>query len=150
MACTAAAVSPGDVQAVADAAVVDDARRALRGLGRALQILVGLFLFALFTSLIIPGFIPFQCRSVQSEAKGNLKALYIAEESFRAEHNTYGDVEMVAFEPRGSKLRYRYVITSAQQNAFEAFAFRMDGKSDDVWHIDERNEIKNVLNGCAK
>lgn len=148
--CTPAAVSPGDVQAVVDAAVVADAKRALRGLGRAAQILVGLFLLLLFASLLMPGFVRFPCRSMQSEAKGNLKALYVAQESHRAEHNTYGDVDAVGFAPKGATLRYRYVLTSVGPSAFEAFAYRIDGKADDVWHIDERNALNNVLNGCAK
>src|SRR5688500_8037191 len=56
------------------------------------------------TAIAIPNFVKFQCRSKQSEAKGNLKALHVSQEMFKAEKNKYSaDLAEIQFAPRGAK-----------------------------------------------
>jgi hypothetical protein len=52
----------------------------------------------------------FHCRGWQSEARGNLKALLVAEESFRADHDRYGSIDEIGFSPRGKVIRYQYEV----------------------------------------
>jgi type IV pilus assembly protein PilA len=61
-------------------------------------------------AIAIPNFIKFGAKSKQSEAKTNLKAIYIAERAFFAEKDTFSEsFSEVGFLPeRGN--RYRYLI----------------------------------------
>ena len=92
----------------------------------------------------------FGCRGKQSEAKGNLKALYVGEESYRAEFDTYDkDTKKIGFEARGSKIRYRYEVVSASPTAFLARATGIDEMKGDVWEINEKNELTNTKALCT-
>jgi type IV pilus assembly protein PilA len=100
-------------------------------------------------AIAVPNFVKFQCRSKQSEAKGNLKALYVAEESHRAEVDAYdGDVATIGFTPRGEKLRYTYTILEATKDSFRAEARGTGEMAGDVWVIDHHNQLVNVENVC--
>ena len=127
-------------------------RRRLRLLGRVLKALVVLGLFGSCASIaLLPGQGRFQCRSKQSEAKGNLKALYVAEESSRADVDTYStDPRVIEFTPRGQKLRYTYTILSATKDAFSAEARGTGDMDGDLWTIDEKNALTNVSNSCER
>jgi type IV pilus assembly protein PilA len=114
-----------------------------------ISLLVVPFCGGLAAAIAIPNFVKFQCRSMQSEAKANLKALLVAEESFRGENNTYStDTAAIGFQPAGNKLRYRYVVTTATATAFGAEA-RGEGDVDgDVWTIDQDGKLQSVQNTC--
>ena|GEM_PF-749688 len=102
-------------------------------------------------AIAIPNFVKFQCRSKQSEAKGNLKVLYVAEEVSRAEVDTYStDPKAIEFTPRGQKLRYTYTILSATKDAFSAEARGTGDMDGDLWTIDEKNALTNVSNSCER
>jgi type II secretory pathway pseudopilin PulG len=134
-------------------------RRRLRLLARVLKGLVVLGLFGACAGIaLLPGQVRFQCRSKQSEAKGNLKALYVALESYRAEHDVYSDdFTALGFTPRGSKTRYRYVVTdvvtpaAGREPGFVAWAIADDADpahAGDAWCIDNTNTITNLHNIC--
>lgn len=152
-----ASVAGFDVSAAEDVATVLRARalrRRLRLLARVLKALMA-FLFVSMCGLVInPPHFPYRCRSMQSEAKGNLKALYVAEESYRGEFDVYdGDLKTIGFEPRGARVRYRYVVTDvdnadAAHASFRGWAFRTEGDFDDVWSISNNNDLVNEVNGC--
>lgn len=92
----------------------------------------------------------FQCPSMQSEAKGNLKALYVSEEAFRAENDTYSkDFKAMGFNPKGN-LRYKYMVTVATKTKFAAIAIGEGDADGDVWEISDKNDIKNTSNVCDK
>ncbi len=115
--------------------------------------LVMLPMVGIMAAIAIPNFVKFQCKSKQSEAKGNLKALYVAEESFRAEFDTYSaDLTKIGFTPRGTKIRYTYVVDAASKESFHAVAQVLPQYhaelGTDAWAIDEKNNIVNTLNGC--
>ena len=129
------------------------------------RVLVGSFVVLFFASFWAP--LPSRCRS-QFEAKGNLKALYVAEESYRGEFDVYNaDTDVIGFAPKGNKIRYRYVVTDVEEGVapdqqyfgrasarssqhFRAWAFRIDGEREDLWTIDSNNELKHVVNGCEE
>lgn len=69
-------------------------------------------LFLFFAAIATPKFISFSCRSKQSEAKGNLKALFVGERVFFDENNAYtADLARIEFAPRGANIRYIYGFT---------------------------------------
>jgi type IV pilus assembly protein PilA len=116
-------------------------------------------IIGILAAIAIPNFVKFQCRSKQSEAKGNMKALYVAEESYRSEFDTYLAIATpgtaasdVGFAPKGNKIRYDYSAGAITQNAFlgkadvnATFAGELGA---DQWTISQANDITDVTNGC--
>jgi len=138
-----------------DIAVVRRARQVRRNLERlqlALILLVGVGFFGLLgLALYPPNPVRFGCRGMQSAAKDNLKAFFVAQEAFHAEHDRYGErAADVDFAPRvGAKPRYRYVLTDVTKDGFTAWAFGVADEVDgDVWRINHENNLENVGNAC--
>ena len=138
-----------------DIAVVRRARQVRRNLERlqlALILLVGVGFFGLLgIAKCAPHPVRFGCRGMQSEAKSNLKAFFVAQEAFHAEHDRYGErAADVDFAPRvGAKQRYRYVLTDVTKDGFTAWAFGVADEVDgDVWRINHENNLENVGNAC--
>lgn len=93
----------------------------------------------------------FECRAKQSEAKSNLKSLYVAQASYFAEHGRYGaSLEEVGFEPGGETIRYEYVLVSNGESGFVAEARGLDEMTGDLWQIDEGGEPRALRNVCAR
>jgi type IV pilus assembly protein PilA len=135
-----------------------------------IELMIVVAIIGILAAIAVPNFIKFQCRSKQSEAKGNLKALYVSQESFRAENDTYTDVEDVAADldgstataraqltnalgwvPKGQKLRYAYAIGTANATEFGASADAAAGAVSDIadaWAIDSANVLTNGTKGC--
>lgn len=150
----------------ADVAVVIEARQLRQRLYSLRRVLRALLIFGFFggclTAIYLPSLPGGTCRSRQSEAKGNLKALYVAEESYRAEFDNYVDdsFERIGFRPliSGSRpARYRYIVTDVTdvtdgpRASFVAWAFATAPDHDgDVWRIDNNNRQLVVVNGCAR
>lgn len=113
------------------------------------NILIPIPLCGVCAAIAVPNFVKFQCRSKQSEAKGNLKALYVSEESFRAEHDRYdSDLAALQFTPRGERVRYVYTVLSATKEAFAAEARGTGDMQGDVWTISQANDLQHVDNSC--
>ena len=107
----------------------------------------------ILAAIAVPSFVKYQCRAKQSEAKSNLRALYVAQETFRADHDTYdADLTKISFSPYGAKKRYRYLVDAATATHFHAVA-TVDPQyvgelATDRWEIDETNAVTNVSDGC--
>jgi Tfp pilus assembly protein PilE len=100
-------------------------------------------------AIALPNFHMFQCRSKQAEAKGNLKALYVGEEIFRAEEDRYsGSLSDIGFQPKGAKIRYEYTILTAGERSFLAEAVGTGDMSGDRWTISSNNDLQNTDNAC--
>jgi Tfp pilus assembly protein PilE len=91
----------------------------------------------------------YQCRSKQTEAKANLQALAVAEESYRAEYAKYAALDAVGFAPGGETIRYEYVLVEASADHFVAEARGKDEQKGDLWRIDETKVPINVANVCG-
>lgn len=105
----------------------------------------------IYAAIAIPNFIKFQCRSKQTEAKSNLKALFVAEEMYRAEKDTYTqDLDALQFKPMGQMLRYDYVVAQASREGFRAEARGKGDMAGDLWVIANANEVQNVTNKCGR
>lgn len=135
-----------------------------------IELMIVVAIIGILAAIAVPNFIKFQCRSKQSEAKGNLKALYVTQESFRAENDTYTDVVDIAADltgaqaavratqtnvlgwvPKGQKLRYGYAIATANTTTFDATANAGAGVVGDLadsWTISEANDLVNNAKGC--
>src|SRR5256885_13684030 len=83
-----------------------------------IELMIVVAIIWILAAIAIPNFVKFQCRSKQSEAKGNMKAMYVAEESYRSEFDTYlscpsancsgTGTNDIGFAPKGAKIRYSY------------------------------------------
>ena len=121
-----------------------------------IELMIVVAIIGILAAIAIPNFVKFQCRSKQSEAKGNLKGLYVAQESYRAEKDTYtsnADIAQTGFLPRGNKIRYAYNVTANSATSFDASATGANATFQaeligDQWSIDEANALVNVSNGC--
>lgn len=130
-----------------------------------IELMIVVAIIGILAAIAIPNFVKFQCRSKQSEAKGNLKALYTAEEAYRAEGDTYVDIPVMAdgtapitatnavgFQPIGAKRRYAYsavgggaTFLGTADSSTGAFATEL---SNDSWTINEEASLVNTTNGC--
>jgi len=135
-----------------------------------IELMIVVAIIGILAAIAVPNFIKFQCRSKQSEAKGNLKALYVSQEAFRAENDTYTDVadvpadltgstavsraqltNFLGWVPKGQKLRYGYAIGTADATSFAATAGAAIGAVSDIadaWSINSANVLTNTSNGC--
>jgi type IV pilus assembly protein PilA len=109
-------------------------------------------MIGILAAIAIPNFLMFQCKYKQSEAKGNLKALAVAQESHLAERGEYArDLTAIGFQPRGNKIRYEYVIVQAGKASYVAEARGItDVVTGDLWRIDEKYIPQNVTNACKR
>jgi len=126
-----------------------------------IELMIVVAIIGILAAIAIPNFVKFQCRSKQSEAKGNMKAIYVGEESYRAENDTYisfpntslaSQTNAIGFQPKGNKIRYVYKTNAANQTAFGADATVnptfVGELSNDVWSVSEANNVANSTNGC--
>ena len=131
-----------------------------------IELMIVVAIIGILAAIAVPNFVKFQCRSKQSEAKGNLKALYVSQEAFRAESDRYGAVPAIAattsgvpstvineigFAPKGQKLRYTYTGSASNSTSFDATADAAIGSiADDVdqWTISQTNNLTNTTNAC--
>ena len=134
-----------------------------------IELMIVVAIIGILAAIAVPNFIKFQCRAKQSEAKGNLKALYVSQEGFRAENDTYtaltsipadltgtnaatrgAATNLLGWIPKGQKLRYSYVSTGAATE-FAASADAAQGAigdTADAWTINQNNVLTNIDNGC--
>ena len=111
-------------------------------------IVLSVVLSGMYAAIAIPSFVQFGCRSKQSEAKGNLRSLFVTEESFKGDHNAYSaDLAALQFAPHAQ--RYTYAVTSATPTAFTAEARGKDDMAGDTWTIDQTGVPNNVASKCG-
>lgn len=123
-----------------------------------IELMIVVAIIGILAAIAVPNFVKFQCRAKQSEAKGNLKALYVSQEAFRAESDTYasmadikagsaslsGITNKMGFVPKGGKLRYTYTVGNADATTFSATAAASAGRiADDAdkWTINQANAL---------
>ena len=92
-----------------------------------IELMIVIAIIGILAAIAIPNFVKFQCRSKQTEARSSLKAIYTAEEAYRAEYDTYTyftggctrscktqrdqtDNNPMHFNVKGNKFRYHYTV----------------------------------------
>ena len=127
-----------------------------------IELMIVVAIIGILASIAIPNFVKFQCRSKQTEAKGNLKSLYVAEEAYRGEFDTYlvctttncglNGTSDLGFAPKGAKIRYAYSAGVVATNTFSASATVLAAfvgeLSVDQWTVTQANNVTNATNGC--
>jgi type IV pilus assembly protein PilA len=64
-------------------------------------------IFTLFSAIATPKFLSSSCRAKESEAKGNLKALFVSEQQFFHDHDSFSsDFSQLTYQGHGS----RYIV----------------------------------------
>ena len=53
-----------------------------------IELMIVVAIIGILAAIAVPNFIKFQCRAKQSEAKANIKSIYVMQESFRAEQDS--------------------------------------------------------------
>ena len=78
-----------------------------------LELMIVLAIIGILASLAIPHFLRYQARAKQAEVKGNLKAIFTAQQAYRAEASSYSSrFTDIGFLPeRGN--RYAYYLGAA-------------------------------------
>jgi type IV pilus assembly protein PilA len=120
-----------------------------------IELMIVVAIIGILAAIAIPNFVKFQCRSKQSEAKTNLKAMFTAQESYRAEFDTYwaltttqaATTNEIGFTPKGQKIRYSYAA-AATTNGFTSTATGSNDVSGDTWQIYETNNLFMTVNAC--
>ena len=134
-----------------------------------IELMIVVAIIGILAAIAVPNFVKFQCRSKQSEARGNMKAMYVAQESFKAEFDSYGAVatingaslaraatNVIGFQPKGDRLRYVYLATSnGSTGTVATFDGTATGSSadsgdmnGDLWSVSELNDV--CLGGISR
>ena len=78
-----------------------------------IELMIVVAIIGILATVAIPNFNKFQAKARQSEAKGNLSAIFSSEKSFYAEWNAYyADFRDIGFSPEG-RLNYAVGFTGA-------------------------------------
>jgi type IV pilus assembly protein PilA len=135
-----------------------------------IELMIVVAIIGILAAIAVPNFVKFQCRSKQSEAKTNLKSMYVAQEAYRAEFDEYVAVTacgnngtacgssattggQIGWSPKGTKVRYNYDATVTNTAGAPEFLGKAVGTGDvngDTWTVNQDNQIKNdaTTNPC--
>ncbi len=115
-----------------------------------IELMIVVAIIGILAAIAVPNFVKFQCRSKQSEAKTNLKSIYVAQESYRAENDAYGDFVQIGWEAKGdaAKIRYDYVPGNAGATFTATATGNVDAVAGDVWEINQDNVMTTSTNNC--
>jgi type IV pilus assembly protein PilA len=127
-----------------------------------IELMIVVAIIGILAAIAIPNFVKFQCRSKQSEAKTNLKAMYVSQESYYGEYDTFlnigpctADECMTVANPagwaaKGQKIRYAYEASGNDTGIFNGTATGQDQSVDgDTWTINQNNGMGNPTNACS-
>lgn len=118
------------------------------------ELLVVLVIIGILVLIALPRLMPVITKAKTVEAKLNLKQVYMLEQSYKYEHDTYSSsLSEIGFEQDkliqdGGQARYIIKIVKADQNSFIATAtstidFNNNGVFN-VWQVDETGNIKEI------
>ncbi len=135
-----------------------------------IELMIVVAIIGILAAIAIPNFVRFQAKSKQSEAKANLKAIFVAKKSNFAENDTFA-CNLCNFIPEMGN-RYTYhggssaypsqkpastfsgaSVTSPAENATSFTATAMGNIDTDAtvdgWEINENNVLCNGTRGSA-
>jgi type IV pilus assembly protein PilA len=123
-----------------------------------IELMIVVAIIGILAAIAIPNFVKFQCRSKQSEAKTNLKAMFVAQEAYRGEFDSYANiaatgqdnatlVNPAGWNPKGGKIRYVYSAIG-EPTTFAGNALGTGDVQADQWTINQDNAMANPVNQC--
>ena len=119
------------------------ARQAARGF-TLVELAVVLGIVGVLAALSIPKYYTFVCRAKTTEARSGLRGVYVAEETYRAEHDTFiaGDETVLKTigvnVPPNKRYQYSVLPSTVTTTTFEAHADSSDpGIPGDHWSINQ-------------
>jgi type IV pilus assembly protein PilE len=118
------------------------------------ELLIVLVIMGILIMMALPKLLPVVTKAKTTEAKLNLKQVYILEKNFKYEYDKYSpDLKEISYEQEklitdGGNARYRIEIQKADVNSFKAVAtavvdFNNNGVFN-VWEVKEDGNIKEV------
>ena len=119
------------------------------------ELLVVLVIIGVLVLLALPRLMPVVTKAKTTEAKLNLKQVYMLEKSYKFEYDKFSNnLNEISFEQEklvtdGGNARYTITITNADLSTFKATAtsvvdFDNDGNFN-VWEVDETGNIKETI-----
>ena len=118
-----------------------------------IELMIVVAIIGILVSIAIPGYRRMTCQARQGEAKAGLKALYVAEEAYRGEHDTYlagveAQLILMGFLQSGAKSRYDLEVTAATATTFSATATGLGDMAGDFWDTSHTNNVTNTSPLC--
>jgi type IV pilus assembly protein PilE len=118
------------------------------------ELLIVLVIMGILIMMALPKLMPVVTKAKTTEAKLNLKQVYILEKNYKFEYDKFSpDLKEISYEQEkiiteGGSARYRIEIKSAEVNSFKAVAtavvdFNNNGVFN-VWEVNEDGNIKEV------
>jgi type IV pilus assembly protein PilA len=129
-----------------------------------IELMIVVAIIGILAAIAIPNFTRFQAKSKQSEAKTNLKALYVAEKSYYAEYSTFVCGTNCNYSPEANNNYSYYKVgqtwtgklgtgCTAPTPAEGTSAFTADAQANidtdticDLWTEDDSNNLTNTVN----
>lgn len=119
------------------------------------ELLVVLVIIGVLVLLALPRLMPVVTKAKTTEAKLNLKQVYMLEKSYKFEYDRYSEnLAEISFDQEtlvtdGGTARYKIEIAESDINSFRAIAtsvidFDNDGKFN-VWEVTQTGKIKEVI-----
>lgn len=118
-----------------------------------IELMIVVAIIGILASIAIPSYQRMTCRAKQSEAKSALKAILVAEESYRGEFDTYldgsqADLRIIGFVKVGSHPRYSMAVPSASLTTFTAIASGFGEMSGDIWEGTHTGSMRPTATVC--
>ena len=105
-----------------------------------IELMIVVAIIGILAAIAVPSFHSYRKRVKSVEAKETLGTIRTFEETYKAEYDTYGSLESIAFElPTGARIYTYGFVVGPNQNSYTAYA---DGNLDsdtllDRWTIDQ-------------
>ncbi len=120
-----------------------------------IELMIVVAIIGILASIAVPAYSRMTCRAKQSEAKSVLKAVVVAEESYRGEYDIYlsgAEYELILMGliQSGDKSRYNVEVPTATATTFVGTAVGIAGTdmATDAWETTQQNDITATFSLC--